>query len=200
MGKLPSGALSFGIHPRKLNTVLWISQASAWKSHIEAIGPAKCPTKTNISYHLCEWRDLQKISDPSLPATLFDAMWIKLNCSHWALPTSQSHEKISTSVICYVAVDKWKSTCSRKKFTIAFHIIRKREKNWLHMYKILLKVRHRKHLKFYQIIYSTRGGKISISQHLFFKLNKLMPNGILKVFATSTYKVPIPPLLFLDFL
>lgn len=23
-----------------------------------------------------------------------------------------------------------------------------------------------------------------------------MPNGILKVFATSTYKVPIPPLLF----
>ena len=94
-------------------------------------------------------------------------MWIKLNSSYGALPTSQSHEKISACVICYVAIDKWKSMCPRKKFTAAFHIIRKREKNWLHKCKILLKVRHHKHLKFYQIIYSTRGGKIAISQHFF---------------------------------
>ena len=166
MGRLPSGALSFGAHPRKLNTVLWISQASAWKSHIQATGPAKCPTNSQHQPP-SEWRDLQKTSDPSLPATLFDAMWIKLNSSYWALPTSQSHEKISACVICYVAIDKWKSMCPRKKFTTAFHIIRKREKNWLHKCKILLKFRHHKHLKFHQIIYSTRGGKIAISQHFF---------------------------------
>lgn len=51
-------------HPRKLNTVLWISKAPAWKSHIQATGLPKCPTNSQHQPPSMWMKDLQKISTP----------------------------------------------------------------------------------------------------------------------------------------
>lgn len=120
---------------------------------------------------------------------------LKMSCLYWASPTLQIHKKMNIWGGCYVAIDKWKSACSRgKQNTTAFHIITIRERNLLHTYKILLKARPHKFLKSIRKLYIRQHKENLPSLNILFLLYTA-PNSIWKIFTTfasqSSYSVQL---------